>query len=62
MNTRGQGLAASEGLRFALICLIAAIAVLVIFYFLNTGTKMRAVAAPDMPSSSSMGVPAPAAT
>jgi len=49
-------------LRFALICLIAAIAVLVIFYFLNTGTKMRAVAAPDMPSSSSMGVPAPAAT
>lgn len=39
VNTRGQGLAMSEGLRFALVCIVTAIAVLLVFYFLNTGMK-----------------------
>jgi hypothetical protein len=42
VNTRGQGLAMSEGLRFALVCIVTAIVVLLVFYFLNTGTKNRA--------------------
>jgi hypothetical protein len=61
VNTRGQGLASSEGLRFSLICLVAAIAVLVIFFFLNTGTKNHADTT-GATGSSSVGAPAPAAT
>ncbi len=65
VNTRGQGMASSEAVRFAGISIVVGIVVLLVFFFLNQGTKNRA---PDASyqsgtsSSSSMGAPNPQAS
>ncbi|MBD5604415.1 MAG: hypothetical protein IAI48_04920 [Candidatus Eremiobacteraeota bacterium] len=59
VNTSGQGLASSDGVKFAIFALIAAIVVLLIFFGLDkSGMGDRSAGM----TTSSMGAPAPAAT
>ncbi len=67
VNTRGQGLASSEAVKFAGICIVVGIVILLVFFFLNQGTKNRPVdtstsAQSTSNSSSSMGAPNPQAS
>ena len=65
VNTGGQGLASSEAVKFAGISIVAAVVILLVFFFLNQGTKNR----PDYQGSttssasgSAMGAPNPQAS
>ena len=63
VNTRGQGMASSEAVRFAGISVVVAIVILLIFFFLDQGTKNRPDAYQSTStSSSSMGAPNPQAS
>ena len=62
VNTQGQGLASSSGVKFAVASLAAAVIVLLIFFALNKagyGDRSNPSAGA---TGSSMGAPAPAAT
>ncbi len=58
VNTNGQGLASSQALKAAIGAGLVAVAVLLIFYFLNTATKNHAAQS----ARTSVSAPAPAAT
>ena len=58
VNTGGQGLASSTALKAAIGAGVVAVAVLLIFFFLNSATKNHAVES----TSTSVSAPAPAAT
>ncbi len=66
VNTRGQGFASSEAVKFAGISVVVGIVVLLLFYFLNLGTKNRPAyqgdATTTTTSSSAMGAPNPQAS
>lgn len=58
VNTGGQGLASSDGVKAAIGAIVVAAAVLLVFFFLDSATKNRA---PDT-TATSVSAPAPAAT
>ncbi len=49
VNTSGQGLAASDGLKAAIGAGVTAIVVLLIFYFLNHSSKAKAASFAPIP-------------
>jgi hypothetical protein len=63
VNTGGQGLASSEAVKFAGISIVAAVVILLVFFFLDQGTKNRpdAYQGPTT-SGSAMGAPNPQAS
>jgi hypothetical protein len=64
VNTAGQGLARADAVKFTGFALITGIAVLLIFYFLDQGTKGRPQTSYLSPptSTSAMGAPNPQAS
>jgi hypothetical protein len=63
VNTSGHGLASSEAVKFAGISIVSAVVILLVFFFLNQGTKNRPVdAGMSTSSGSAMGAPNPQAT
>ena len=62
VNTGGQGLASSEAVKFAGISVVAAVVILLVFFFLNQGTKNRPDAYQGQTTGSAMGAPNPQAS